>query len=35
MKQQLTNRIFMVRPGHFGFNLETEASNKFQKIYRY
>lgn len=31
MKQQLTNRIFMVRPGHFGFNLETEASNKFQK----
>lgn len=31
MKQQLTNRIFMVRPKHFGFNLETEASNKFQK----
>lgn len=31
MKQQITSRIFMVRPKHFGFNLETEASNKFQK----
>lgn len=31
MKNQTTNRIFMVRPKHFGFNIETESSNKFQK----
>jgi len=31
MKHQTTNRIFMVRPSHFGFNVETEGSNKFQK----
>lgn len=28
---QSTNTVFLVRPAHFGFNLETAASNYFQQ----
>lgn len=30
MANQLTNRIIMIRPKSFGFNIETASSNKFQ-----
>ncbi len=31
MSNQLTDKIIMIRPKSFGFNNETESSNKFQK----
>ncbi len=31
MSKQLTDSIIMIRPKSFGFNSETEASNKFQR----
>lgn len=31
MKKQSSNRVFMIRPHHFGYNVETESNNKFQK----
>ncbi|MBK8955706.1 MAG: amidinotransferase [Saprospiraceae bacterium] len=30
MEKQLTNRILMIRPAHFGFNNETAETNRFQ-----
>lgn len=30
---QLTDKVFMIRPRSFGFNAQTEKSNKFQKSF--
>ena len=31
--QQISERIFMVRPAHFGYNEQTAASNTFQNVH--